>query len=56
MSLKCPHKGHKILLFLIIQFKFKNQVEKLHRVLQREQPVNMKIRRGVLDTAQRDRR
>jgi len=45
MLSKRPHKYHKILLFLIIKFEFKDQVEELYFVLKRDQPVIMQIRR-----------
>ncbi len=46
--LEHPQEGHEILLFLFSQFRLQNEVEKLHRVRQREQAVIMQTRNLVI--------
>src|SRR5450631_3647872 len=48
-----PHERHQVLLLLRIQLQFQNEIEELHRVLQRQQAVVVQVRRRVLDAAKR---
>src|SRR5450631_149684 len=49
-----PHERHQVLLLLRIQLQFQDEVEELHRVLQRQQAVVVQVRRRVLDAAERE--
>src|SRR5437763_359271 len=48
-SLQCPHEGDQVGLFLGVQAQLQDQVKELNRVLQRQQPAVVQVRRRVLD-------
>ena len=49
---KGSHEFHQILFLLRAESQFKNQIEKLHRILQRKKPSIMEIRRRILNASQ----
>src|SRR5262249_17870031 len=49
------HEGHQIALLLRGELEFQDQIEEFDRIFQRQTPAVMKVRRTLLDTAQRKR-
>ena len=52
--LQAPQKRHQILLLLARQLELQHEVEELHRVVQRQQPVVVQVGRRILDAAERE--
>src|SRR5207302_729321 len=52
---EAQHERDEVLLLLVIQLQFQNQIEELHRVFEGQQAAVVQVRRRVLDAAQRER-
>src|ERR671918_675177 len=52
LALELEHKGNQGLLLLLIQLQAQNKVEKLHRIVKRQESAIMQVRRRILDAAQ----
>ena len=55
LRLQAPQIRHQVALLLVRQLQRQHQVEELDRVLQRQQPAVVMVRRRILDAAERER-
>ena len=46
------HKGHQVVLLWLAELELQHQVKELDRIVERQQAVIVKVRRGILDPTQ----